>query len=64
MNLDGAHPYSDVDEEKEDESHEEVEITTDFATRLKEMQRIGKGKYLIRKARTNTKRDKSGDLAA
>ena len=44
MNIDGAHPYSDVDED-EDESHEEVEITTDFATRLKEMQRIGKGKF-------------------
>ena len=64
MNIDGAHPYSDVDEENDEESHEEVEITTDFATRLKEMQRIGKGKYLIRKSRANIKRDKSGDLAA
>ena len=63
MNIDGAHPYSEVDEENED-SHEEVEITTDFATRLKEMQRIGKGKYLIRKANKGIKRDKSGVFAS
>ena len=28
------------------------------------MQRIGKGKYILRKANTNVRRDRSGELAA